>query len=54
VPNDVEAGAVVGGYPATDIRTWRRAFAASLRLPDLLRRVRRIEQRLGLKHKDED
>jgi UDP-3-O-[3-hydroxymyristoyl] glucosamine N-acyltransferase len=52
VPNDVEPGAVVGGYPATDIRTWRRSFAASLRLPSLLRRVRRIEQRLGLKHKD--
>jgi UDP-3-O-[3-hydroxymyristoyl] glucosamine N-acyltransferase len=48
VPNDVPAGAVIGGYPAVEIRTWRRTVASVLRLPDLLRRVRRIERRLGL------
>ncbi|MGH7819909.1 MAG: UDP-3-O-(3-hydroxymyristoyl)glucosamine N-acyltransferase, partial [Candidatus Binatia bacterium] len=54
VPNDVAPGAVVGGYPATDIRTWRRTVAASLRLPDLLRRVRRIERRLRLEPTDDE
>ncbi len=53
VPNDVAPGAAVGGYPATDIRTWRRVVAATLRLPKLLRRVRRIERRLGLGGEEE-
>lgn len=47
VPNDVAAGATVGGYPATDIRIWRRVTAALPRLPELLRRVRRLEARIG-------
>jgi UDP-3-O-[3-hydroxymyristoyl] glucosamine N-acyltransferase len=49
VPNDVAPGAVVGGYPAVDIRTWRRAVAAWAQLPDLVRRLRKIERRLGLR-----
>ena len=47
VPNDVPPGAVVGGYPAVDIHVWRRASAAIQRLPELLRRVRRLERKLG-------
>ena len=47
VPNDVPAGATVGGYPAMDIRLWRRASAAFPRLPELLRRVRRLESAIG-------
>ena len=49
VPNDVPAGATVGGYPATDIRVWRRVSAALPRLPELLRRVRRLEKTLGFR-----
>lgn len=47
VPNSVPAGKVVGGYPAMDVGLWRRTSAAILRLPELLRRVRRLERRLG-------
>ncbi|MGH7819756.1 MAG: UDP-3-O-(3-hydroxymyristoyl)glucosamine N-acyltransferase [Candidatus Binatia bacterium] len=54
VHNDVPAGATYGGYPATDIRRWRRGVAAWLRLPELLQRVRRLERRLGLEKHPED
>jgi len=49
IPNDVPAGSIIAGYPAVEIRTWRRVSAAVLRLPELLRRVRRIETSLGLR-----
>jgi UDP-3-O-[3-hydroxymyristoyl] glucosamine N-acyltransferase len=48
VPSSVAAGRVVGGYPATEATIWRRTSAALLRLPELLRRVRRLERRLGV------
>jgi UDP-3-O-[3-hydroxymyristoyl] glucosamine N-acyltransferase len=48
VTNSLAAGAVVGGYPALEISTWRRASAAFRRLPELLRRMRRIEKALGV------
>jgi UDP-3-O-[3-hydroxymyristoyl] glucosamine N-acyltransferase len=44
VPNSIAAGATVGGTPAADIGRWRRASAAVLKLPELLRRVRRLER----------
>lgn len=43
VPGDVAPGTIVGGYPAEPIATWRRISAALPRLPELLRRVRRLE-----------
>jgi UDP-3-O-[3-hydroxymyristoyl] glucosamine N-acyltransferase len=46
--NSVAAGATVGGTPAVDIALWRRMMAASTRLPDVLRRLRRVERHLGL------
>jgi len=49
VPNDVPAGATVGGYPAVDMHVWRRVCAALPRLPELLRRLRRVEAALGLR-----
>lgn len=53
VANSVPAGATVGGYPAVEIGLWRRAVAATARLPELLRRVRRLERRLGVEVPDQ-
>jgi UDP-3-O-[3-hydroxymyristoyl] glucosamine N-acyltransferase len=47
VPNSVADGQIVGGYPAVEVTRWRRASAALLRLPELLRRVRRLERAAG-------
>lgn len=47
IPNDVAPGAVVGGYPAMDAGLWRRVSAAVHKLPELLRRVRRLERAVG-------
>lgn len=42
--SDVATGTIVGGYPATEIHDWRRSIAVFRQLPDLLRRVRRLEK----------
>jgi len=46
IPNTVPANTVIGGYPAVEITTWRRYVAALPKLPELLRRVRRLERAL--------
>ena len=46
IPNDVEAGALVSGYPAIDNRDWLRASAVFRHLPDLRRSVKAILARL--------
>lgn len=46
IPADVAEGTVVGGYPAMDVGLWRRVSAAVHKLPELLRRVRRLEKAL--------
>ena len=43
VISDVPAGTTVSGMPAVEIALWRRTASALLRLPELLRRVRRLE-----------
>jgi UDP-3-O-[3-hydroxymyristoyl] glucosamine N-acyltransferase len=48
VPKSVPPGRLVGGYPAVELSVWRRVSAAVLRVPDLLRRMRRVEKALGL------
>src|SRR5207253_10594574 len=48
VHGDVPAGVVYGGYPATEVRVWRRASAALLRLPYAPRRLRRPDRAPGL------
>jgi UDP-3-O-[3-hydroxymyristoyl] glucosamine N-acyltransferase len=46
VLKDTAPGSFVLGHPAVDHREWKRAQAALLRLPDLLRRVNKLEATL--------
>ena len=47
--HDVPDGQRVFGSPAMEERSWHRAMAGLKRLPELLRRVRRLEQHVGLR-----
>jgi UDP-3-O-[3-hydroxymyristoyl] glucosamine N-acyltransferase len=44
IPGDVDAGAVVSGYPAMENRSWLRMVAAATRLPEILKRLRALEK----------
>jgi UDP-3-O-[3-hydroxymyristoyl] glucosamine N-acyltransferase len=44
VLQDVPDGATVAGVPAIPLAVWRRAQAAFARLPEILRRLRRLER----------
>jgi UDP-3-O-[3-hydroxymyristoyl] glucosamine N-acyltransferase len=45
---DIPDGAQYGGYPAVEMRSWRRVSASLPRLPELFRRVKRAERALGI------
>ena len=45
---DIPAGTVVSGYPAMEARTWRRVIMTFPRLPEVFRRLRRVERALGI------
>lgn len=47
VSHDIPAGEKWFGYPARRLNETMRASAAFLKLPDLLRRVRRLEEQMG-------
>lgn len=49
IRHDVPQGRRVFGYPALEERAWHRAMAALSRLPEALRRLRRVERHLGLR-----
>jgi UDP-3-O-[3-hydroxymyristoyl] glucosamine N-acyltransferase len=42
IPNDVEPGKVVSGYPAMDNKQWLRAVAVFHRLPELAKAIRAL------------
>jgi len=54
VHGDVPARAVFAGYPAVEVRVWRRAASALNRLPELLRRLRRVERAVGVTAADDE
>lgn len=47
VSHDVPAGRMISGSPAFDNRTWLRAVTIFQRLPEMLRRLDRVERRLA-------
>jgi UDP-3-O-[3-hydroxymyristoyl] glucosamine N-acyltransferase len=49
IPNDVPDDATIGGYPAIEMRKWRRLVAAAPRLPEILKRLRAVEAKIGLR-----
>ncbi|HEX3409751.1 MAG TPA: UDP-3-O-(3-hydroxymyristoyl)glucosamine N-acyltransferase [Candidatus Binataceae bacterium] len=51
VHNDLDDDALVGGAPAIDLKVFRRMVAVEPRLPELARRLRAIEQHLGLRER---
>ncbi|HWE84846.1 MAG TPA: UDP-3-O-(3-hydroxymyristoyl)glucosamine N-acyltransferase [Terracidiphilus sp.] len=53
VSHDVPAGKIISGSPGFDNRTWLRAAAIFQRLPELLRRLDRLEKRVPEKPADE-
>ncbi|MEN8183092.1 MAG: UDP-3-O-(3-hydroxymyristoyl)glucosamine N-acyltransferase [Myxococcota bacterium] len=48
ITRDVPDGQRVWGYPAMEERAWHRAMIALGRLPEALRRLRRLERRVGV------
>jgi UDP-3-O-[3-hydroxymyristoyl] glucosamine N-acyltransferase len=48
VTSTVAAGVTVAGYPHQEISRWRRVNAALRRLPELVRRVSRLESVIGV------
>ena len=50
----VPAGTQVAGTPAVPLAFWRRQQALARRLPEIWKRLRRLERRLGLGDGEED
>ncbi|MDT8070121.1 MAG: UDP-3-O-(3-hydroxymyristoyl)glucosamine N-acyltransferase [Terriglobia bacterium] len=47
IPSDVDAGAMVSGYPAIANRDWLRAVAVFNKLPELAKTIRKLAKKLG-------
>jgi UDP-3-O-[3-hydroxymyristoyl] glucosamine N-acyltransferase len=47
IPSSVEEGATVSGYPAIDNRAWLKSSAVFARLPELQKRLRELERKVG-------
>ena len=54
VGHDVEAGAILGGSPAYDAGTWKRASVVTQQLPELLKELRALRRRVEQLEKKED
>jgi UDP-3-O-[3-hydroxymyristoyl] glucosamine N-acyltransferase len=47
IPNSVDPGSFISGYPAIDNREWLRAAAVYRRLPELRRAISALERRIA-------
>lgn len=46
IPNDVDKGKMVSGYPAIDNRDWLRSVAIYNKLPELAKTIRQLEKKV--------
>lgn len=46
IPNDVDKGKLVSGYPAMDNRDWLRSVAVYNKLPELAKTIRQLEKKV--------
>jgi UDP-3-O-[3-hydroxymyristoyl] glucosamine N-acyltransferase len=46
IPNSVEPGKIISGYPAIDNKAWLRSSAIFARLPELQKAIRALQRRL--------
>ncbi|HHD64003.1 MAG TPA: UDP-3-O-(3-hydroxymyristoyl)glucosamine N-acyltransferase, partial [Desulfobulbaceae bacterium] len=44
VHNNQPTGAIIGGVPAIDVKTWGRAAAVYRRLPEMLKEIRKLRR----------
>ena len=47
IPNSVDAGSLISGYPAIDNRDWLKASAIFRKLPELRKAVADLERRIA-------
>ena len=52
IHNDLEDEAIVSGIPAIEVRRFRRYAVALPRMPEIIRRVRALEARIGIEDGD--
>jgi UDP-3-O-[3-hydroxymyristoyl] glucosamine N-acyltransferase len=48
IHHDLKDDEMVGGIPAVDVRKFRRYAAVLTRLPEVIRRVRALENHVGI------
>lgn len=48
VASNIQANSIIAGYPEVEIRLWRRIQASLSRLPELIKDVREIKEKLGI------
>jgi UDP-3-O-[3-hydroxymyristoyl] glucosamine N-acyltransferase len=54
VSHDVPPGKTISGSPGFDNRVWLRAVTIFQRLPELLKRLDRVEKKLAEENKPDD
>ena len=47
MPNSVEAGQLISGYPAIENRAWLKSSAIFQRLPEMQKTIRELRQRVA-------
>jgi UDP-3-O-[3-hydroxymyristoyl] glucosamine N-acyltransferase len=53
VPHDLPGGKMFSGYPAIDNHLWLRAVTVFQRLPELLKRLSKVEKKLAAQDRDD-